>query len=169
MVALLWSIFNVLVLLLVLYAWVRVLLVLRREIGWGLTLVFALGLLLQGGSYGSPGPVSKAKNLLEPEPGYGKPANWSAQRSTTLTPLHQLTITANGQRTASEVQPMGLYTSVSGWMLGHNWQPFAGMAYRADNGLAYTVVLLHEWKLLGARLYVSSEEYTGTLPVAPAR
>ncbi|MBX0291250.1 hypothetical protein K3G63_12425 [Hymenobacter sp. HSC-4F20] len=170
MPALLWSIFNILILLLILYAWIRVLLLLRRHIGLGLTLVVALSWLLMGGSRSdSPGPASKARNLLAPEPGHGQLVNWSTHHSATLTPLHQLTIRVEGQRTAAEVQPTGLYTTVSGWMLGHSWQPLLGMVNKTANGLSYNIFLLHEWKLLNARLYVSSEEYTGTLPAAPAR
>lgn len=168
MAAILWSVLNLVVLVVFGYACVRVFKVLRREIGTALALLFLLGLFAFRNS-SNPEFHSKAKNLLAREAGSNGIGNAAWQRNVELNANNKLSILVEGRKTGTTIEPLGLYTTVSGLMLGHKWTPLSGSAYPQSNKLAYNILLLHEWSLLGVRLYVSSEEYEGILSAADAR
>lgn len=71
-----------------------------------------------------------------------------------------------GNREHNFVQPTGLYVTVSGLLLGHKWKPIAGIANANTRQLSYNVHMSHDWKLLGATLYTTTEEYTGHMSTA---
>lgn len=163
MLTLFWTGLNVLLLLLILYAWFRVLKILRREIGLGLAVVFMLSLSVRGSNSVSD---ARPKNLLANER-QGQPiGNWSTSTTIPLNFNNRLSLRFEGIRTDSMVRAHGMYSTVSGLMLGHEWKPLAGMANSEKKGVSYSVFLLHEWKMLGVVLYTSSEEYEGVAPVS---
>ncbi|MBT9394732.1 hypothetical protein KLP40_16300 [Hymenobacter sp. NST-14] len=162
MPALLWTGLNILLLLLIAYAWFRVFKVLRRQIGLGLTVLFMLSLTLRGSSSTSN---TKARNLLENGRLEHPIGNWGSSASVALSPNNKLHLRFEGVRTDSTLRIQGMYSGVSGLVLGHEWKPLAGMAHAKKQGVSYEVFLSHEWKLLGIGLYISSEEYTGMAPV----
>ncbi|WBO83543.1 hypothetical protein [Hymenobacter yonginensis] len=163
MLSLLWTGLNIFLLLLIAYAWFRVLRVLRRQIGLGLAVLFMLSLALRGSSSTSD---TKARNLLENGRLEHPIGNWGSSASIPLNPNNELCLRFEGVRTDSTLRVHGMYSSISGLMLGHEWKPLAGMANTRKQGVSYEIFLSHEWKLLGIGLYVSSEEYTGMAPLA---
>ncbi|WP_426493215.1 hypothetical protein [Hymenobacter sp. 102] len=161
MLTLVWTILNVILLLGIVYAWFKVLMVLRRQLGLGLSLLFLLSLSVKG----SQEPEGKIPNLLAPTNNGQLPGNWSQSTTITLNPNNKLQLLFEGMRTDSSFIIRGVYPTISGLMLGHTWKPLLGTAHVQQQQVAYDVILLHQWKLLGVPLYVSSEEYQDRLPV----
>jgi len=69
------------------------------------------------------------------------------------------------ERTDSLIRPFGLYTGVSGLVVGHNWKPLGGFVNIENNKLYYQADMIHEWKLLGFVLKTTIEKYAGNLPL----
>lgn len=163
MPSLLWTSLNILLLLLITYAWFKVLRVLHRQIGLGLAVLFMLSLTLRGSNSNSN---IQDKNLL----GNGRLehpiGNWGSSGTIALNPNNELHLRLEGIRTDSTIRVNGMYCSVSGLMIGHEWKPLTGMASAWKHGISYEVLLIHEWKLLGIGLYTNSEEYTGIVPIS---
>lgn len=159
MLALFWTFLNISLLVLLLYAWVKVLKVLSRAIGPGLAVLFMLGFTFRGNQR----EAATSENILA-SAREGKPfGNWSGSSSTVMNPNNKLHLRFEGLRTDSTLQIIGMYSTVSGIMLGHEWQPLGGMAHVSGRSLIYQLDLLHTWKLLGFPLYTTSEEYQGSL------
>ena len=63
-------------------------------------------------------------------------------------------------------KPADLVTAVpvvSGYMLGHQWEPFGNGIYRFENGnLMYNVAEIVHWNLLGMQVYTQVKELQGT-------
>ena len=162
--ALAWTGLNLLLIILIGYAWIRVFDLLRRQIGLGLAALFLLSISAFTGNRKSDSEQNK--NLLAHDITGERVGNWGTNASTPLNYSNQLDLLVEGQRTESTVQPTGLYTSVSGLVLGHEWKPMGGIVNSGKTGLTYQVVIMHKWNLLGANLYTSVEEYTGSIPTA---
>jgi hypothetical protein len=160
MLSLLWTGLNLVLLLLVLYAWFRVLKVLRREIGLGLAVLFMLSMSFRGNNSSLD---TRPKNLLATEQRSTALGNWSTSASVKLTPINNLHLIFEGMRTDSTVQASSMYATTSGLLLGHRWEPMAGITNPASAGLSYQVVMVHEWKLLGIGFYTSTEDYSGNV------
>ncbi|GGG29372.1 hypothetical protein GCM10011378_02570 [Hymenobacter glacieicola] len=106
----------------------------------------------------------KAKNLITPDPTRTGLGNWSTHTTIPINPNNKLTLLLEGKRTDSTFQPYGLYATVSGVLIGHEWKPLIGIVNTTHKKqLTYEVLMLHEWKLMGAKIYTSSDEYAGTL------
>jgi hypothetical protein len=163
MISLFWTGLNILLLVLIAYAWFRVFKVLRRQIGLGLAVLFMLSLSFRSSSSNSD---IRAKNLLETGRLEHLVGNWGSSATIPLNPNNELHLRFEGIRTDSTLRVHGMYSSVSGLMLGHDWKPLAGMANTRKQGISYKVFLIHEWKLLGIALYTASEEYTGIAAVS---
>ena len=161
MVALVWTALNIVLFLLIGYAWVKVFQVLKRQVGVGLSFLFLLSLV----SFRGREETEPAKNLLSSAKPVGQVGNWSAIRQVKLSPTNELSILAEGKRTENGVKPYGLYTTTSGVVIGHEWKPQLGVVQGGSGQLQYHIVMLHEWKLLGMKVYANSEEYTGQIPV----
>lgn len=161
MLALAWTALNVLLFVLIVYAWVRVFKLLRREIGVGLALLFLLSLsAFRGGRDEASG---KAQNLVTPNPTRKGLGNWSTHTVIPMNVNNKFTLLIEGKRTDSTFQAYGLYATVSGLLAGHEWKPIAGTVNADKKQLHYQIVILHNWKLLGTTIYTSPDEYTGTI------
>ncbi|RSK51160.1 hypothetical protein [Hymenobacter rigui] len=161
MLTLLWTILNVILLVCVVFAWFKVLILLRRQLGLGLALLFLMSLSVKS----SQEPEGNIPNLLAPA-NNGQPlGNWSQSTTVTLNPNNKLHLIFEGTRTDSSFVVSGLYPTISGLMLGHTWKPLGGTANVQQHQVAYDVILLHQWKLLGIPLYTSSGEYKNRFPV----
>ena len=167
MLNLLWSLVNVAVLLSVLYVFFRAAKLLRQHVGVGAALFFGFALLLIGCSKSGTGtPTTAAANLLNTVPSNAPLANTSASQHMALGGSNQLFLraeyyTENGRIT----KPRGLYAGVSGFMLGHAWQPVTGFLEKRGNQLHYTAIINHHWSLLGMRVFTQSGElFEGVMP-----
>lgn len=164
MLPLLWSILNVLVLGLFLYASYRVARYLQQHIGFVLAFTFVLGLLIIRGN--AREEVTKPKNLLANENRSSPSANMSFLHSVPITSTHSLSLLVEAKREGAKVTPTGLYLSVAGFILGHKWEPIMGLVFQQKARLRYQIILIHEWRLMGVNLYTSSEEYAGIMPIS---
>ncbi|MBC6697071.1 hypothetical protein [Hymenobacter sp. BT190] len=163
MISLLWTGLNILLLLLIAYSWFRVFKVLHRQISLGLAALFMLSLSLRSNNSTS---ADRPKNLLADERKEHPIGNWGTGAMVPLNPNNALHLRFEGIRTDSTLRVHGMYSSVSGLMLGHEWKPLAGMTNIRKQDISYEVFLIHEWKLLGITLYTASEEYTGIAAVS---
>ncbi|SES85744.1 hypothetical protein [Hymenobacter actinosclerus] len=159
--ALAWTGLNVVLFLLIGYAWIKVFQLLRRQVGIGLSLLFLLSLV----SFRGREESKPAENLLKSAKPAGQVGNWSTMQHVGLNPNNRLSVLIEGNRDGDNVKPYGLYTTVSGVMLGHDWRPLRGMANGQNGQLAYSVTVLHDWKLLGINVYTTAEEYEGQAPI----
>lgn len=164
MLPLLWSLLNVILILAFLYACFQVFKVLRREIGLGLSLLFLLGLAAFK-STESEEKNGSVKNLLERSENLKSLGNWRSNQIVEMqnNSYNKLNILVEAEHTDSTLRPLGLYPSVSGIIIGHDWKPWVGLVNTKDGQLTYQVILLHDWKLMGIKLYTTSEEYAGTI------
>ncbi|OGX83443.1 hypothetical protein BEN47_03930 [Hymenobacter lapidarius] len=156
-------------LLSILYIFLQAAKLLRQHVGVGAALFFGFGLLLIGCSKSGTGtPNTGAANLLTTVPSNAPFANASALKQVALGGSNQLFLradyyTENGRIT----KPRGLYAGVSGFMLGHTWQPVTGFLEKRGNQLHYTAIINHHWSLLGVRVFTQSGElFEGVMPPA---
>ncbi|WP_219601035.1 hypothetical protein [Hymenobacter sp. DG01] len=161
MLALAWTALNVLLFVLVVYAWVRVFKLLRREIGVGLALLFLLS--LSAFRSGRDEASGKAQNLATPDPTRKGLGNWSTHAVIPMNVNNKLNLIIEGKWTDSTFQAYGLYATVSGLLAGHEWKPIAGAVNADEKQLHYQIVVLHNWKLFGNTIYTNSDEYTGII------
>lgn len=155
-----WTVFNVLLVILIIYAWFRVLAVLRRQIGVGLAALFLLSLSAFRGVTSSTKP---ADNLIAYKERTRPLGNWAKHFSIPINSLTGLGLRLEGQQEQGAVRPTGFYATISGLFLGHDWEPITGSVNMRNSTLSYYVLLSHKWKLLGMPLYTSIEEFEGTV------
>jgi hypothetical protein len=160
MLSILWTGLNLVLLLAILYAWLKVLKILRREIGLGLAMLFMLSLSFRGSN---TSPETRPKNLLATEQRSKALGNWNGIASIKLSPINKLHLLFEGMQTDSTLQASGMYATTSGFLLGHRWEPVAGITNSAPKGISYQVIMTHEWKLLGTGFYISTENYSGNV------
>ncbi|MBC6612073.1 hypothetical protein H8B15_14180 [Hymenobacter sp. BT507] len=157
-----WTALNVILLILIVYAWIKVLAVLRRQIGIGLAALFLLSLSAFRSSSNSSPDLSE--NLLATNNRPTQSGNWSNYRYTQLNPVNKLFFLVEGKKDQGTVQPTGFHVTTSGLLLGHEWRPIMGSATFSYPNVYYHAVVLHDWKLLGMKLYTTTEEYYGYVP-----
>ena len=161
MVVLIWTGVNVLLFLVVFYAWAKVFWMLKKGVGSALSFLFLLSLL----SFKEKQPTDKAKNLLVNDKPAAEMGNWSTLTSFSIHPSYKFQLLVEGKRTPSVLEPVGLYVTVAGVVVGHHWEPLMGVVNSTDGQLDYQVVISHDWRLLGFRVYTTIEEYTGKFPI----
>ena len=78
---------------------------------------------------------------------------------------NKLELLAEYYQSDTLVRPRGLYATVSGVVAGHRWKPLSGSLAPSGRQLRYSIVLQHDWLLLGTVLYSSQAEvFTGLMP-----
>lgn len=159
--ALAWTALNIVLFLLIGYAWFKVFQLLKRQVGMGLSFLFLLSLV----SFRGREESKPAQNLLGSSKPAGQLGNWGSVQHVDLNPNNKLSIIMEGNRTNNEVALHGLYATVSGLMIGHDWKPLGGVASGRNGQLSYNVTVLHDWKLLGVKMYTTAEEYKGQAPI----
>ncbi|MCC3151917.1 hypothetical protein Q3A66_00165 [Hymenobacter sp. BT770] len=169
MVNLLWSILNVALLLAFVYIFWRAALLVKRHIGLAAAMFFGFALLLIGcsksgsGIAASPSPTA---NLLTGVPKDAPLANASSVQRITLGGTNKLDLLAEYYTDKGTItKPRGLYATVSGFMVGHSWQPAFGWAEKRGNQLYYSVAVDHHYSLLGVRVFTQAGElFQGLMP-----
>jgi hypothetical protein len=169
MLNVLWSALNIVVLLGCLYIFGRALILVRRHIGLMAALFFSFGLFLIGcGKSSTDAPATAPVNLLTSVPSNAPLANASVVQHVALGGTNQLILlaeyyTENGRIT----KPRGLFATVSGFMLGHTWQPVTGFVEKRGDRLFYTAAINHHWSLLGVPVFTQGGEiFEGYMPSA---
>lgn len=160
-----WSGLNVVLLLSFLYVFFRAAQLLRRHSGLGMALLFGLGLFVIGCGKTKRGTPAPVPNLLANAPAQSPVANSSAQQHIELGGTNTLFLLAEYNLTNGIIEPRGLYATVSGLMLGHEWEPVTGSLIQSGSQLHYIAVLNHRWSLLGLPVFTQSDEaFEGIMP-----
>ncbi|MDO7850026.1 hypothetical protein [Hymenobacter convexus] len=167
MLNLLWSALNVLVLLGIVYILFRAAKLVRQHLGRGALLLFVLAVLVI--SRRSANPTGPVKNLLARASTHGLFSNAGANQTVDLGGSNRLFLRAEYDSSHNSLKPNGLYASISGFTLGHRWEPVMGTLQPHGTQLRYWAVLNHHWLLLGTPVLTSSgEEFEGLMNTQPA-
>ena len=162
MLNLLWSVLNLLLFVGLLYILFRAARLVRQHMGWGSLLFFLVALLTLSGR--SPETASAtSRNLLSHEP-KGIGANASSQQEIALGGTNKLVLLAEYRINNGIVEPLGLFPSVSGIVLGHTWKPIGGLLRPSGPQVQYDVVIQHKWLLLGMEVFGQIEQFRGIMP-----
>lgn len=159
----LWSGFNILVFLGLLYTFFRAGVLVKQHLGTSVALVFIAGLLLVGCRPTSV-PIAANVNLLASTP-KTPVGNASSHHSTSLGVGTQLQLLTEYQLQQTVVRPLGLYVFVSGLQIGHAWKPLVGRVEQAGRQLRYHVAMQHDWKLLHWTIFSETTDFEGTMPI----
>ncbi|MDO7845463.1 hypothetical protein Q5H92_03770 [Hymenobacter sp. M29] len=169
MANILWSALNMLVLLGIIYILFRAAGLVRRHMGWGAAVLFGLALLLMC-SRRPTSPAGPSKNLISRAPKSGPVSNASAGHTIDLGGSNKLYLRAEYDSAGGTLTPNGLYAGVSGFMLGHDWEPALGLLQQQGTRLHYWTVLNHHWLLLGTSVFSNGREFEGLMkPDQPLR
>ncbi|MCB2407038.1 hypothetical protein [Hymenobacter lucidus] len=154
MLYILWSLLNLVAYLGLFYLLFHAVKLLKQRFNVAVAVFFFLGIAaLSGRSKPQPKTLS-APNLLAGIPANTPLGNGSATEKTSLG-TSSLFILAEYYKQDSVIQPRGLFATVSGFTLGHRWEPSAGTVVQHRNQLQYRLLMHHEWQLLGSTLYTS--------------
>ena len=166
MLNILWSAPNGLVLLGIFYILFRAAGLVRRHMGTGAALLFVLAVLLIS-SRRPAKPAGPSKNLIAKVPKSGPISNAGAGQTIDLGGTNQLFLRAEYDSAGRTLTPNGLYAGVSGFMLGHDWEPLLGMLQPQGPQLRYWTVLNHHWLLLGTSVFTRGAEFEGLMKPDP--
>jgi hypothetical protein len=122
---LLWSALNIGLFVGLVYIFFRAAKLVKQHIGWPAAIFFVVGLTIIASRPASSVPGNN--NLL-----LGIPKNAPLGNASTLKLVHlgsnnDLNLLAEYHQQNGLVRPRGLYASVSGFLLGHTWQPVTGL------------------------------------------
>ena len=165
---LLWSLLNLLVLLSVVYIFLKAAKLVRQHLGLAATLFFCFSLFLITGSgsrMNGTSATGSPKNLLSGIPEDTPLGNASSMHTIDLG-MNKMYLLAEYHAEQGLYRPRGLFVTMSGLTLGHNWQPIAGMLLQRGKQLHYDVVVLHDWNLLGIKMYTQSQQLDGMMPLS---
>jgi len=164
MINLLWSALNLALWLSILYTFFRAARLVKQYIGMGTALFFGFGLLLIGCDK-SPNQLTPPSNLLSSVPKDAPLGNASSHQAINLGGSNKLELRAEYYQENGKVRPRGLYATVSGFMVGHTWQPSGGFLEQSGRQLRYHTFLTHNWNLLGVQIFTQTEEFSGAIPM----
>jgi hypothetical protein len=162
----LWSALNVVLFAGLVYIFFRAAKLVKQHIGWPAAVFFVVGLTIIASRPSSAIPGND--NLLSGIPQNAPLGNASTLKLVHLGSNNDLNLLAEYHQQNGLVRPRGLYASVSGFLLGHTWQPVTGMLEQRGSQLQYTAVLTHNWNLLGMRVFSQTNDFTGFMPIKPA-
>jgi len=162
----LWSTLNVVLFAGLVYVFFQAAKLVKQHIGWLAAVFFVIGLLFIANRPASSLPSNE--NLLP-----GIPKNAPLGNASTLKLIHlgssnELNLLAEYHQNNGLVRPRGLYANVSGFLLGHTWQPITGLLEQRGSQLYYNAVLTHNWNLLGIRVFSQTTNFKGLMPVSAA-
>ena len=164
---LLWSTLNVLVLLGICYILFRAAKLVWQHVGRGTALLLVLVLLILS-NRSSSSPPEQNRNLLAKTSEHGPLANASAGQTIDLGGSNHLYLRAEFDSAKNTFTPHGLYAGVSGFMLGHRWEPISGMLHQQGDQLRYRTVFNHHWLLFGTTVFTSGGvEFEGLMKPDP--
>ncbi|MBJ6108849.1 hypothetical protein JAO73_07510 [Hymenobacter sp. BT523] len=162
MLNLLWSALNAVLLVLVFYSLYRAAKLVKQHLGTGALLGFLLALFIIGGR--SADASSEAPRNLLARPAQPPLGNASSQQQIALGGSNTLTLLCSYRSNNGHLEPLSLYATVSGIVLGHRWKPIGGMLHEQGSRMQYEVTMQHEWRLLGMQVYGQIEEFRGVMP-----
>ncbi|UOQ98404.1 hypothetical protein MUN81_02700 [Hymenobacter sp. 5317J-9] len=162
MLNLLWSALNVVLLGFIFYILYRAARLVKQHMGNGALLGFVLALFVIGGR--SADASSEAPRNLLAQPPQAPIGNASSQQEIALGGSNTLTLLSSYRSNNGHLEPLSLYTTVSGIVLGHRWKPIGGMLHEQGSRMQYEVTMQHEWRLLGMQVYGQIEEFRGVMP-----
>ena len=166
MLNLLWSALNLLLFGGLLYILFRAARLVQQHMGWGALFFFLFALLILGGR-SSDNASAAPRNLLSYKPA-GNIGNASSQQEIALGGTNKLVLLAEYRISNGLIEPLGLFPSVSGIVLGHTWEPIGGLLRPTGPQVQYDVVVQHKWRLLGMAAFSKIAQFRGTMP-APAQ
>jgi hypothetical protein len=143
----LWSALNVGLFIGLAYIFFRAAKLMKRHVGWPAVVFFVVGLTIITSRPAKS--LTGNENLL---PGIAKDAPLGNASTLKLVPLggsNDLNLLTEYHQQNGLVRPRGLYAFVSGFWLGHTWQPVTGRLEQRGSQLYYIAVLTHNWNLLG--------------------
>jgi len=162
----LWSALNIGLFVGLVYIFFRAARLVKQHMGWLAAICFVIGLTPIAGKPANSPPSNE--NLL---PGIPKNAPLGNASTLTLVPLgssNDLNLLAEYHQQNGLIQPRGLYAFVSGFWLGHTWQPVTGQLEQRGSQLHYTAVSTHNWNLLGVPVFSQTTDFTGFMPLKNA-
>ncbi|GGE97852.1 hypothetical protein [Hymenobacter cavernae] len=162
MTNLLWSALNLALVLGLLYTSFQATQLVRQHIGSGTALFFVFGLLLIGCGKSTKQQIASS-NLLSHIPKDAPLGNASSHQAINLGGSNKLELRAEYYQENGKVRPRGLYATVSGFMVGHTWQPNGGFLEQSGRHLRYHTFLTHNWNLLGVQVFTQTEEFSGAM------
>jgi hypothetical protein len=165
---LLWSALNIGLFAGLVYIFFRAAKLVKQHIGWLAAVFFVLGLTIIAGRPASSSSLPSNDNLLSGTPQNAPLGNASTLKLVHLGSNNDLNLLAEYHQQNGLVRPRGLYAFVSGFWLGHTWQPVTGMLEQRGSQLYYTAVLTHNWNLLGVHVFSQTTDFTGFMPIKNA-
>ena len=162
---LVWSFFNLLLFVMVIYAFWRVTKLIGQQLGKAIAILFVVGVF--GFKSGTSGSSSSASNnLISPTP---VPDFRNAPLLTyTDRPIGNglsIYVRATYEPDELSLSPVELTASVSGLVAGHEWTPIMGYTnLNRDSTMSYVIQIEHKWKLLNHVMFTNSESYKGVMP-----
>ncbi|HET9502358.1 MAG TPA: hypothetical protein VFO93_02370 [Hymenobacter sp.] len=160
---LLWSALNAGLFIGLVYLFFRAAKLVKQHMGWPATVFFVVGLTIIAGKPTSSLPGNE--NLLPSIPKDAPLGNASTLKLVSLGGSNNLNLLAEYHQQNGLVRPRGLYAFVSGFWLGHTWQPVTGRLEQRGSQLRYSAVLTHSWNLLGVPVFHQTTDFTGLIPI----
>lgn len=162
----LWSALNAGLFVGLVYIFFRAAKLVKQHIGWPAAVCFVVGLTVIASRPASS--LLNNDNLLPGIPQNAPLGNASTLKLVPLGGSNNLNLLAEYHQQNGLVRPRGLYASVSGFWLGHTWQPVTGLLEQRGSQLYYNAVLTHSWNLLGVPVFSQTTDFTGFMPVKNA-
>ncbi len=162
----LWSTLNVGLFIGLVYIFFRAARLVKQHIGWPAAVCFVAGLAVIASK--PAGSLPGNENLLPGIPKNAPLGNASTLKLVSLGSTNDLNLLAEYYQQNGLVRPRGLYATVSGFWLGHTWQPVTGHLEQRGSQLHYTAVLTHNWNLLGIHVFSQTTDFTGFMPLKNA-
>lgn len=162
----LWSALNAGLFVGLVYIFFRAAKLVKQHIGWPAAVFFVVGLTIIASRPASSLPGNN--NLLPGIPPNAPLGNASTLKLVPLGGSNNLNLLAEYHQQNGLVRPRGFYAFVSGFWLGHTWQPVTGLLEQRGSQLYYTAVLTHNWNLLGVPVFSQTTDFTGFMPVKNA-
>ena len=154
MLYILWSLLNVVAYLGLFYLLFHATKLLKQRFNLATAVFFLIGLVAVSGSSKPQPKTSAAPNLLSGIPANTPLGNGSVTKKISIG-SNSLFLLAEYHKEDSVIRPRGLFAVVSGFTLGHRWEPSAGSLVQHNNQLRYRLMMRHEWQLLGSTIYSS--------------
>lgn len=162
---LVWSLFNLLLFILILYSFWRVTKLLGQQLGKSTAILFMLGLFAFRGTSSSRSDTLSPNLISEKPVQIFQDGPFITETTRPIGSRLNLNVWASYQPDTSQLKPLSLMAYISGFTGGHKWTPTAGYTnINRDGTFQYHVEMKHEWMLFSSVIWTDFEPYEGTLP-----